>query len=99
MSLGGVPPGKLAVDLVGGDVDEAPDPRVQGRLEEGPRAQDVGAHEGRIRLDGAVHVGLGRQVEDDLVSGEDPGHGLAITDVGVHESVAPGELRGVVDVG
>jgi hypothetical protein len=71
-----------AVDLVGRDVEKAEcglfrlrqlRPVLLGAVEEAERAGDVGLDEGLGRIDGAVDVGLGGEVDDgvDRVLGEE----------------------------
>ena len=93
-----------AVHLVGGDVVEAardnhpfgavhliaeglPE-RLRG-LQHRQGADDIGPGEGEGILDGTVHVGFGRQVDDAVhpVVGDDPQHRLEIADIGLDEEV------------
>src|SRR5690606_37502620 len=48
-----------AVHLVGGDVQESPEPVPHGRVEQYPRAGDVRLDEGGCVAHGAVDVGFG----------------------------------------
>ncbi len=54
----------LSVDLIGGDVDEALDVNLLGRLEKDVSAVDVGVGEAVGVSEGQVNVRLSREVED-----------------------------------
>ena len=77
-----------AVDLVGGDVQEAVDADLAGDVAQHVGAVAVGAHEGVGRHDRAVDVALGGEVHDRVVAGHGCGDGLAVADVALHEAVA-----------
>ena len=55
---------EAAVDLVGGDLDEALDGELAGGVEQDLRAQHVGADERPGVEDAAIDVALGREVDD-----------------------------------
>ncbi len=74
-----------AVDLIGGDVHEPADARVQGALQQRLRAQDVGQHEVGRALDGPVDVRLGGEVDDHVDAAHLLGHDLRVADVAAHE--------------
>ena len=87
---GGIVRGQGAVHLVRGDVHEALHPGRARRPEQVLGAKDVGGHEGGRVGDGAVHVGLGREVDHGVhsVFVEQGGHQIGVGDVAVHEDVA-----------
>ena len=90
---------QAAVDLVGGDMQEA-----EGRLglgiqrapvaahgfEQAEGADHVGLDEVLGAMDGAVHMALGREVDHGArpVLGQQAGQDFAIADVGLHEDMA-----------
>ena len=80
----------LAVDLVGRDVDEAPDARLDRALDHDVRAVHVRLGELERVAEAQVDVGLRREVEDrvDLVRGEAAHH---VLDLG-HVAVVEGEV-------
>ena len=88
---------KGAVHLVGGDVVETLTlvflretlPVRLGRLEHGQGADDIGAGEGERILDGAVHMGFRREVDDavHVVFGDDLQHRVEVADVGLDKGV------------
>ena len=95
---GGVGGGEGAVDLVGGDVEEAElfalafGERlvVLARcLQEGESPVDVGVEEGLGSCDGAVDVGFGGEVDDGggLVPSKEAGDEVGVADVAVDEGV------------
>ncbi len=82
-------PGKLSVDLVGGDLHEPWRTRGgQGRAEQRVRSRNVGSDEGCVVLDGAVHVGFGGQVQDGVYVTDKLAHEARVADVTVDEPVA-----------
>ena len=91
-----------AVDLVGGDHDEAPHLLPVAGLEQHLGAEDVGANEELGPEDGSVHVALGGEVKHrlDPMLGQQVLDQLAIPDVAPDEEVptrrprAPGGSRG-----
>ena len=74
----------VAVDLVGGDLDE-PDAGVAGETEQHVGAVDVGLDELGGAEDRAVDVRLGGEVDDRLYAGGGLGHGFGIADVALEE--------------
>eukprot|EP00913_Durusdinium_trenchii_P006019 g5631.t1 len=97
--------GEVAVDFVGGDVHEAALPGAEAcEVEQGLRAEDVGADEGLRVGDGAVHVALCGEVEDDVGALHVGLDGAGVADVGVGElvtrvGVRAREVVGVAGVG
>ena len=88
-----------AVDLVGGDVQEAEGLRALGRqahpvgargLEQAVGAQHVGADEGVRAVDRAIDMALGGEMHHRIggMLGEHRIHGVAVADVGADEGVA-----------
>ena len=73
-------PLEIAVDLVGGDLDE-PGPRPADLLEEHLRPEELGAPEVGGAEDRAVDVRLGGQVDDRLAALGRAGDGLGVGDV------------------
>jgi len=95
-----------AVDLVGGDMDEAGDFVAPGGFEEVEGPVEVGADDGLGREDGAVDVGFGGEVDAGvgLDFGEDGLDGSGVGDIGFMEGVAGiggdgGEVFEVAGVG
>ena len=95
----GAPGASEAVDLVGGDVQEAEGvslglgqcgPVGAGGLQQRVGAFDVGAHEGAGAVDGAVDMALGGEVHDGAraVLGQQAVDQGAVADVAMHEDVA-----------
>ena len=94
------PTGDGAVDLVGGDLEEAEGPAVGGGrgaaalmlgarcLEERVHAHDPGVQEGGGLEDGPVDVGFGGEVDDGVVLAGELPHERLIGDVGLDEAVA-----------
>jgi hypothetical protein len=81
--------GPGSVHLVRRDLDEAAHAGGARRLQQGQRAADVRAQERLRRLDAAIDVALGREV-DDRVDGVAPHqlqHRGAIANVAAHESM------------
>jgi len=86
-----------AVHLVGGDVVETLAfvllrqalPVRLGGLQHGQGADDVGLREGEGVLDGAVHMGFRREVDDaaHLVFGDDLQYRVKVADVGLDKGV------------
>ena len=75
----------MAVDLVGGDLQEALVPVAYGGVEEDRRALDVRLHERTGVEQRAVHMGFGREVDDGV---DVPGYAVdrgPITDVAADE--------------
>ena len=96
---GGVRRPKRAVNLVGRHVEETEggllrrrqrSPVPSGGVEQAQRADDVGLDERLGRIDGAVDVRLGGEVDHcvDLVFGEQPGHESLVANVALGENVA-----------
>ena len=76
------------VHLVGGHLHHAGDAQLADGFEERVDAEDVGAKE-RLRVDdGAVHVGLGGEVDDGVHAFGRPRDRLPVADVGADEPVA-----------
>ncbi len=112
---GGISGGEGAVDLVGGDVEEAEAVfRCAGEgcvvlargLEEGERSVDVGAEEGLGAVDGAIDVALCGEVHDSagLVLCEEARDERGVTDITLNEGVVRvvvngGEVGWVAGVG
>src|SRR5690606_27825251 len=87
-----------AIDLVGGDVQEAERvpavlresaPVVAGSFQQCQRANHVGLDEGGRAVDRAVDVALGGEVQDRvrLVFGQQPPNQITVTDVPLDEDV------------
>ena len=95
-----------AVDLVGGDVQEALHAELAGRLEQHLRAAHVGLDEDGRRQDGPVHVALRGEMHDRVepLVAEEVGDQFPVADVAAHEAVAGvagqvGQVLGVAGVG
>ena len=95
---GGVRLGEGAVDLVGGDVQEAEGvagaafeaaPVAQGLVDDAQGADDVRLEKGFGGVDGTVDVGLGGEVDDvgDGVLSQEAGNEVGVADVTMHELV------------
>ena len=81
--------GHAAVDLVGGDLDEAPQPGCFTRgFEQHESAHHVGANEVASGLYRAIHVRLGREVHDDGRPRHEGTHSSAVADVRTDERVS-----------
>ena len=95
---GWVVQGKVAVDLVGGDVVVA-DPIPPHGLEQLEGALHVGAEERLGVGDGVVVVALGGVVHDGVVAGDQPVQQLGVADV-AHDELDPilGQPRDVLGV-
>lgn len=96
---GGVRGCQAAVDLVGGDLEEAEARAVRfreggevaaGGFEQALGAENVRAQKGRGLVDRAVHVGLGGEMHHGVgsVLGKEPGEQGGVGDVAVDEVVA-----------
>jgi len=85
-----------AVDFVGGDVDETFDAETSRGIEQALGAGDIGGHEGHGIGDGAIHMGLGREIDHgfDGVLFEKVEHEFAVGDVAPGEDVALAAMGG-----
>src|SRR5262249_41677185 len=80
---------EAAVDLVGGDLDEAFHVEHAGGLQQVQSAQHIGLHKRAGVLDAAVDVAFGREMEDGVYPGADGvADGNWIGDVAVNKLVA-----------
>jgi hypothetical protein len=86
----------LTVDLVGGDVDEALDANLLGRLEQDVRAVDIGVGEAVGVAEAQVDVGLGGKVEDgvNVMALEAVHHLGGVGDVALVEGEVPLVIEG-----
>ena len=89
---------QAAEDLVGGDLDEAEGlglgrgqraPIGPHRFQQMKAAQQIVLDEGRRGIDGAVHMGLGGQMQHGgrAMLRQQGVHGLTIADIGLNEAV------------
>ena len=97
---------QVAVDLVGGDLVIAGDAVLAAGVHQRGRADDVGLEEDARVLDGAVHVALRREVDDDvgMLLFKELVYALAVADVQLHKAEVRvvhhgGEGREVARVG
>ena len=104
-----------AVDFVGGDVEKAEGGALGGGkrgpveaclFEEDTGTFDIGAEEGGGRVDGAVHVAFGGEVDEGAgpMGAEERGDQSGVADVSIDEVVAgvaaeAGEVVGIAGVG